>query len=133
MKQRASVLYKTNRLVIIGRDYVCQLCLQPVDKTLLYVANNRHRRYCKKPECFGCVTPHPGSPTADHIIPVAQGGTDDLDNLQLAHYRCNVTRLDKSMVQVRKEQFAKVMRERRLQEQASSGVNWLTAIEGADE
>jgi hypothetical protein len=29
------------------------------------------------------------SPTIDHVIPVAQGGTDDLANLKLAHMICN--------------------------------------------
>jgi 5-methylcytosine-specific restriction endonuclease McrA len=28
-------------------------------------------------------------PTADHIIPVAKGGTNALANKQLAHYECN--------------------------------------------
>jgi len=30
-----------------------------------------------------------GADTADHIIPVAYGGTHDLDNLRPAHMRCN--------------------------------------------
>jgi hypothetical protein len=29
------------------------------------------------------------SPTIDHVIPVSQGGTDDLSNLKLAHMICN--------------------------------------------
>lgn len=29
------------------------------------------------------------SPTVDHVIPRADGGTDDLDNLRLAHLYCN--------------------------------------------
>ena len=29
------------------------------------------------------------SPTIDHVIPVSQGGTDDLANLKLAHMICN--------------------------------------------
>jgi len=33
--------------------------------------------------------PHPLSPTVDHIIPWAKGGTHDPENLQLAHYTCN--------------------------------------------
>lgn len=28
-------------------------------------------------------------PTVDHIHPRSKGGPDDLDNLQLAHWRCN--------------------------------------------
>ncbi|WP_442884843.1 HNH endonuclease [Arthrobacter sp. Soc17.1.1.1] len=31
-------------------------------------------------------------PTADHIIPVSDGGTDDVDNLRAAHRWCNLRR-----------------------------------------
>lgn len=34
--------------------------------------------------------PHALSPTVDHIIPVSRGGTDELSNLQVAHFRCNI-------------------------------------------
>lgn len=33
--------------------------------------------------------PHPGSPSVDHVIPRALGGSDDPSNLQLAHLSCN--------------------------------------------
>lgn len=32
----------------------------------------------------------PMAPQIDHIMPFAKGGTHDIENLQLAHYRCNV-------------------------------------------
>jgi len=32
------------------------------------------------------------SATLDHLVPVAHGGTDELQNLKLAHYSCNVRR-----------------------------------------
>jgi len=31
-------------------------------------------------------------PSLDHIVPVFAGGGDSLDNVQLAHYRCNTLR-----------------------------------------
>lgn len=34
----------------------------------------------------------PGADTADHILPRALGGPDDLDNLVPAHKRCNSSR-----------------------------------------
>jgi 5-methylcytosine-specific restriction endonuclease McrA len=34
--------------------------------------------------------------TFDHIVPRSQGGTDDVANLRLVHYRCNVARGDGS-------------------------------------
>lgn len=36
----------------------------------------------------------PGADSADHIIPVAAGGSDQLLNLQPAHRRCNSQRQD---------------------------------------
>ncbi len=30
--------------------------------------------------------------TIDHIVPLAAGGTHDMDNLTLAHFSCNQTR-----------------------------------------
>jgi len=35
-------------------------------------------------------------PTFDHVIPRAQGGTDELDNLQLVHFACNRAKGDGS-------------------------------------
>ena len=33
--------------------------------------------------------PDPQSPSIDHIVPVARGGTDDLANFQMTHLGCN--------------------------------------------
>lgn len=30
--------------------------------------------------------------TFDHILPKSKGGDDELENLQLAHFRCNQTK-----------------------------------------
>jgi len=32
--------------------------------------------------------------TLDHITPRSRGGSDTIDNLQLAHYRCNQSKAD---------------------------------------
>lgn len=39
----------------------------------------------------GC-TEHGPADTADHVIPRAMGGSDDLDNLRAAHRLCNLRR-----------------------------------------
>jgi len=49
--------------------FLCGICKGSVDMSL----------------CF----PHPASPSTDHIVPRAGGGTDDPINLQLAHFHCN--------------------------------------------
>jgi len=60
---------------------------------------DRHRAALRrgKPPCGICHNdidydlPHldPGSYVVDHIIPLALGGSDDLDNKQPAHRACN--------------------------------------------
>lgn len=71
---RAQV-FKKNKKIILATQSVCGICGKVVDKSLKY--------------------PHPMSPTVDHIIPCARGGSDDLDNLQLAHRACNRNKSDK--------------------------------------
>ena len=69
-----SSVFKKNKKVILATQSVCAICGLPVDKSLKY--------------------PHPMSPSVDHIIPCSRGGSDDLDNLQLAHRKCNRDKSD---------------------------------------
>lgn len=58
---------------LLVRDFlICGICDRPVDPDLEWPA------HC--------------SATVDHILPVAHGGGDELDNLQLAHFACNSTK-----------------------------------------
>lgn len=67
-------------------------------------ARDRHRRILArgKPPCHICgddidYDSHhldPRSFTIDHVIPVARGGADELDNLAPAHRACNRTKSD---------------------------------------
>jgi 5-methylcytosine-specific restriction endonuclease McrA len=69
-------LFEHNKKIILATQSICAICGQPVDKTLKY--------------------PNPMCGTADHIIPIARGGDPSaLDNLQLAHMRCNRLKSDK--------------------------------------
>jgi 5-methylcytosine-specific restriction endonuclease McrA len=45
-------------------------------------------------------SPHPRSPTVDHLIPVSEGGTDAPENLRLAHRTCNTKRGTRGTVQL---------------------------------
>lgn len=61
---------------LIYRDFlICGICDEPVDPDIAW--------------------PHRMSVTVDHVIPVAHGGTDDIDNLQLAHLGCNASKQDR--------------------------------------
>jgi hypothetical protein len=59
----------------------CHLCSRRVDRTL---PGSR-----------------PDGPTIDHLIPIADGGTDEPANVALAHRSCNVKRGRKGVAQLR--------------------------------
>lgn len=58
-------------LNVYDRDqWVCQLCLLPVDSEVQW--------------------PDPMSPSLDHVVPLSRGGGHVLENVQLAHLVCNM-------------------------------------------
>ena len=62
------------REVVLARDnYLCQLCHEAGVITNLTVGNRKHNR----------------SANVDHIIPLSQGGTDALANLQALCLTCH--------------------------------------------
>lgn len=68
--------FEHNKKIIFATQTVCALCGKPVDFSLKY--------------------PNPWSATIDHIIPIDKGGhPSDLENMQLAHFRCNRLKSDK--------------------------------------
>lgn len=71
--QRNAFVAPVTRTVIYTRDkWTCQIC-----NTELH----RHES-----------APHPLSPTIDHIIPLANGGTHEPANVRAAHFLCNARR-----------------------------------------
>ena len=61
---------RIDRVVIYERDeWVCQLCMEPIDRTLRYP-----ERMCA---------------SIDHVVPVSMGGDNSAENLQASHLRCN--------------------------------------------
>ena len=74
--------YEKNKKIILRTQNVCGICGQPVDMTLK--------------------SPHPMSPSIDHIIPLDKGGhPSDLANLQLAHRACNRAKSNKMFMMER--------------------------------
>lgn len=62
----------------------CAICHQPIDYSLgMYVDPITGKR-----------KPHPRSFVLDHITPLAQGGANEWDNLQPAHWICNARKGD---------------------------------------
>lgn len=69
--------YSVAAIVSIHGSTDCGICHQPVDLTL------RH--------------PHRLSASIDHVMPYARGGSNEPDNLQLAHLHCNHVKSDRVM------------------------------------
>lgn len=71
--------FERNKRIILASRSVCGICGQTVDKSLKY--------------------PHPMAPCIDHIIPIDRGGhPSDIENLQLAHWKCNREKSNKLQV-----------------------------------
>lgn len=68
----AAAEYIDRQSVFRDDGFICQLCDQTMDMS-------------KK-------TPHPLAPTLDHILPISRGGTHTRENVQSAHFHCNVSK-----------------------------------------
>lgn len=86
--------FESNKKKILATQDICGICGRPVDKSIKY--------------------PHPLSPTVDHIIPIARGGSSDLENLQLAHRCCNRQKSDKLVESKSVEKVPEVISNRAL-------------------
>jgi 5-methylcytosine-specific restriction endonuclease McrA len=72
-RMRDAFVEKFDRLEIFERDnWICQICLAPIDRTAVF--------------------PAPASVSLDHIIPIARGGKHSRANAQTACLGCNVSK-----------------------------------------
>lgn len=84
-----------------GHQYLCKPCLSV--RNVAAILRRKKRRFLAFCEAQGwrcgicgadiqrtLPARHPMSASTDHIVPVALGGTDDPENLQLAHLVCNM-------------------------------------------
>lgn len=68
--------------------------VEPVYRTRVYARDSHECQLCGEPVDLLQVAPHPLSPTIDHIIPIARGGTHEPSNVQTAHFICNSRKRD---------------------------------------
>ena len=68
------------------------------DKVIAYLMQRDGNR-CQIPEC-GFSNRRIGTgnrgPSVDHIVPISKGGDNVLENIQLAHLRCNVIKSNRA-------------------------------------
>jgi 5-methylcytosine-specific restriction endonuclease McrA len=74
-KHKAFVARVSPNAIYVRDAWTCQLCMQPVDRD-------------------ACV-PDPRAPTLDHVLALANGGTHEPSNVQLACFRCNCIKGDR--------------------------------------
>lgn len=74
-KRRGTTIRDRHRSTIRAHHPPCGICGKPIDYNLKW--------------------PHLDCFVVDHIIPVAAGGTDTIDNKQAAHNRCNLRKNDR--------------------------------------
>ncbi len=60
-----------------------------VDRVAVYERDGWRCQLCRQRVLRGRSVPHPLAPTLDHIYPLALGGSHEMLNVQLAHFRCN--------------------------------------------
>lgn len=61
----------------------------PYDPIEIYERDGWRCQLCRKPIKKKLKWPHPGSPSTDHLIPLADGGVDAPVNVAAAHLGCN--------------------------------------------
>lgn len=66
----------------------------PVNRRRIFERDKWRCGLCGKAVKRGAIAPHPLSPTIDHVIPLAKGGTHEPANVQTAHYICNSRKSD---------------------------------------
>lgn len=84
-RHKSGALWRTNRARLMSQARGCWICR----------AFGRDDRID-----YALPANDPLSFEADHIIPHSRGGSDDLDNLDATHRRCNQWRRDRSVQEV---------------------------------
>ena len=65
---------------------------EPIDPTEVFNRDGWLCGICGDPVDAGLSYPDPGSKSLDHIVPLSRGGGHTLDNVQLAHLFCNLSK-----------------------------------------
>lgn len=70
--------------------------VEDVSPAYVYRRDGYKCQICGKRLAMTKTAPHPKAPTIDHVIPLAQGGTHERNNVQAAHFLCNSLKSDRA-------------------------------------
>lgn len=68
--------------------------VSPVRRRTVFERDHWECQLCHEPVRRDALAPDPKAPTIDHRIPLARGGTHEMDNVQCAHFLCNALKRD---------------------------------------
>lgn len=68
--------------------------VEVVDRHAIFERDEWSCKLCGEPLDMDAIAPDPRSPTIDHVIPLARGGTHEPANVQAAHFWCNSVKSD---------------------------------------
>jgi 5-methylcytosine-specific restriction endonuclease McrA len=83
------------------RTRLADAFVEEVDFAAVFVRDGGRCRLCGEPIDAESGSRHPRSASYDHIVPLARGGLHVMDNLQLTHLRCNLSKGRKLMTELR--------------------------------
>lgn len=69
----------------------------PVNRNAVFIRDKGHCQLCGGMTDINAAVPDDLAAVIDHVIPLAKGGSDTMDNVQTAHFRCNSLKRDLSM------------------------------------
>ncbi|MFJ6434758.1 HNH endonuclease [Streptomyces sp. NPDC091416] len=72
-----------------------QAFVAPVDRQRIFERDRWRCHICNKKIRRTAHAPHPLSPSIDHVIPLAVGGTHEPANVRAAHFLCNALKSDR--------------------------------------
>jgi 5-methylcytosine-specific restriction endonuclease McrA len=83
-RRMANPAYRARKRAFMRVRYEMEtgICRDPAIRTQVYMQAAGVCALCDS------VVPYDGM-TLDHVVPLARGGLDEIDNLQLAHFSCN--------------------------------------------
>ena len=96
-REQCRKYYQRNKEWFVARDRRKEATLkgarvETVSSVEVYLRDGWNCGLCGGVVLFHLTSPHPLSPSLDHVQPLSRGGDHSYANTQLAHLRCNISK-----------------------------------------